>query len=153
MRNVVLSLVFVAALVLGGAASADTTETDARTLFTRFVAAQNAHNVDEVKSLLWASPQMLFFSRNVATRGADAVAKRFQEYYRGTWHLEPEMAKYQAAVISDDVVQILVPVVFTRALPGGKPQSDTFLISQTFVKTDDGWRVASILPVANTQLK
>ena len=122
-------------------------------MFTRFVAAQNAHNADEVKSLLWASPQMLFFSRGLETRGSEAVAERFKDYYRGTWHLEPDMAKFQVAVLSDDVVQILVPIVFTRGLPGTNAQSDTFLISQTFVKGGDGWRVASILPIANTQLK
>jgi hypothetical protein len=96
---------------------------------------------------------MLFFSRGIEMRGSEAVADRFRDYYRGTWHLEPDMAKFHAATISDDVVQILVPIVFTRGLPGAESQSDTFLISQTFVKTSRGWRVASILPIANTQIK
>jgi hypothetical protein len=125
----------------------------ARALFARFVAAQNAHDVNEVKSMLWKSPQMLFFSRGVETRGADAVAERFKEYYNGTWHLEPDMSKFRMAAISNDVAQILVPIVFTRALPGSPPQSNTFLISQTYVHDALGWHVASILPVANTQLK
>jgi hypothetical protein len=153
MRNVAPLLFLIATLGLSTAASADTPDTEARALFTKFVAAQNDHNADEVKSLLWASPQMLFFSRGVETRGAEAVANRFKEYYRGTWHLEPDMAKFRVAAISDSVVQILVPIVFTRGLPGTSAQSETFLISQTFVKAHDGWRVASILPIANTQLK
>jgi hypothetical protein len=103
--------------------------------------------------MLWDSPEMLFFSRGVETRGAAAVADRFKQYYHGTWHLEPDMAKFKTAMISADVVQILVPIVFTRGLPGATAQSDTFLISQTFVKGNHGWRVASILPIANTQLK
>jgi len=103
--------------------------------------------------MLWDSPEMLFFSRGVETKGAAAVAERFRQYYHGTWHLEPDMAKFQTAMISADVVQILIPIVFTRGLPAAKAQNDTFLISQTFVKDSHGWRVASILPIANTQLK
>jgi hypothetical protein len=153
MKNIVLSVLVATALAFSGSASAGETDADARALFTRFVAAQNAHDATEVKSMLWDSPEMLFVSRGVETRGAAAVADRFKQFYHGTWHLEPDMAKFQTAMISVDVVQILVPIVFTRGLPGAKAQSDTFLISQTFVKGNHGWCVASILPIANTQLK
>jgi hypothetical protein len=103
--------------------------------------------------MLWNSPDMLLFARGVETRGAEAVAARFKEYYEGTWHLEPDMSQFRVAVISSDVMQILVPIVFTRGLPGNPPQNNTFLISQTFVRDATGWYVASILPIANTQLK
>lgn len=137
----------------GGHASAAASETEARALFTKFVAAQNAHNADEVKTMLWNSPSMLLFARGVETRGPEAVAARFKDYYEGTWHLEPDMSQFHVAAISSDVMQILVPIVFTRGLPGKAPQDNTFLISQTFVRDATGWHVASILPIANTQLK
>ncbi len=139
--------------VTGGQASAAADETEARAFFTKFVAAQNAHDVNEVKSMLWDSPGMLWFGRNVETRGRDAVADRFREYYQGTWHLEPDMSQFHVGVISNDVMQILVPIVFTRGLPGQPSQHNTFLISQTFVHDANGWHVASIMPIANTQLK
>jgi hypothetical protein len=146
-------LLVIMTVASGGPASAAADETEARTFFTKFVAAQNAHNADDVKAMLWNSPSMLWFSRGVETRGRDAVADRFREYYEGTWHLEPDMSQFRASVITDDVMQILVPVVFTRGLPGKPPQDNTFLISQTFVRDANGWHVASILPIANTQLK
>jgi ketosteroid isomerase-like protein len=127
--------------------------TDIRTLFTRFVAAQNAHDLDQVKAMLWDSPDMLLFSRGIEARGTEAAVDRFRQHYQGTWHLEPDMSNFHVAAISKDVVQILVPVVFTRGRPGGGPQSDTFLIYQTFVRDGQDWVIASILPVANTQLK
>ena len=132
-----------------GGASRD----EIRGVFTQFVAAQNAHNIDDVKAMLWNSPSMLWFSRGVETRGREAVADRFREYYEGTWHLEPDMSQFRVAAISSDVMQILVPIVFTRGLPDNPPQNNKFLISQTFVRDADGWYVASILPIANTQLK
>jgi ketosteroid isomerase-like protein len=147
----VLAALMMAAL--NGQASGAADEAEARAFFSKFVAAQNAHDVDAVKSMLWDSPGMLWFGRNVETRGRDAVADRFREYYQGTWHLEPDMAQFHVAVISNDVMQILVPIVFTRGLPGQPSQDNKFLISQTFVHDANGWHVASILPIANTQLK
>jgi hypothetical protein len=153
-RSVVAALCVVATTIASvGQASAAANEAEARAFFTKFVAAQNAHNASDVRAMLWNSPDMLWFSRNVETRGSEAVAGRFKEYYEGTWHLEPDMSQFHAAVISNDVMQILVPVVFTRGLPGAAPQNNTFLICQTFVHDGTGWHVASILPVANTQLK
>jgi len=113
----------------GGHAAAN--EAEARAVFAKFVAAQNAHDVDGVEAMLWNSPSMLLFARGVETRGPEAVAARFKEYYEGTWHLEPDMSQFRVAAISSDVVQILVPIVFTRGLPGKPPQDNTFLISQT----------------------
>ena len=146
-------LVVLIIVASGGHAAAAADEAAARAFFAKFVAAQNAHNADDVKSMLWNSPSMLWFSRGVETRGRDAVAARFKEYYGGTWHLEPDMSQFHVATISDDVMQILVPIVFTRGLPGKPPQDNAFLISQTFVRDAEGWHIASILPIANTQLK
>ena len=147
----VLAIIMTA--VLGGHASAAAHETEARAFFTKFVAAQNAHDAASVKAMLWDSPGMLWYGRGVETRGRDAVADRFGEYYQGTWHLEPDMSQFHATAISNDVMQILVPIVFTRGLPGQPPQDNKFLISQTFVHDANGWHVASIMPIANTQLK
>jgi hypothetical protein len=83
----------------------------------------------------------------------EAVTDRFKEYYQGTWQLEPDMSEFHIALISDRVAQVLVPIVFTRGLPGAEPLSNRFLISQTLVRDAHGWKIASILPIANTQLK
>jgi hypothetical protein len=152
-------LAAIAALLLGatvwsaGSALAAANDAEARTIFQKFIAAQNAHNSDDVKALLWNSPATLLFARGIETRGRDEVAARFKTYYEGTWHLEPDMSKFHVAVISNEVMQVLVPIVFTRALPGKPPQQNTFLISQTYVQDANGWSVASIMPVANTELK
>ena len=152
--SVAAALLFLVVTVAScGHASAAANETEARTLFTKFVAAQNAHNAGDVKAKLWNSSSMLWFSRGVETRGRDAVADRFREYYEGTWHLEPDMSQFRVSAISSDVMQILVPIVFTRGLPGKPPQDNTFLISQTYVRDANSWYIASILPIANTQLK
>ncbi|WP_246208384.1 YybH family protein [Bradyrhizobium rifense] len=146
-------LALVTTIGAGAQAQAAANDAEAKTIFEKFIAAQNAHDADAVKAMLLDSPGTLLFARNVDTRGRDAVASRFKEYYEGTWHLEPDMSKFRVAVISNDVMQVLVPIVFTRGLPGKPPQQNTFLISQTYVQDSSGWHVASIMPVANTELK
>ena len=145
---------FLTATVLSaGPALAAANDAEARAIFEKFIVAQNAHNADDMKALLWNSPGTLLFARGIETRGRDEVAARFKAYYKGTWHLEPDMSRFHVAVISNEVMQILVPIVFTRGLPGKPPQQNTFLISQTYVRDANGWSVASVLPVANTELK
>jgi hypothetical protein len=145
---------FLTATVLSaGPALAAANDAEARTIFEKFIASQNAHDADGVKAMLLNSPGTLLFARGTETRGRDEVAARFKAYYEGTWHLEPDMSKFHVAVISNEVMQILVPIVFTRALPGKPAQQNTFLISQTYVQDATGWHVASIMPIANTELK
>jgi hypothetical protein len=103
---------------LGTHASAATSEDEARALFTKFVAAQNAHSVSDVKAMLWNSPDPLLLARGAEIRGPEAIADRFKQYYEGTWHVEPDMSLFHVTLISKDVMQFLVPVVFTRGLPG-----------------------------------
>jgi len=140
-------------IALGAHASAATNEAEARALFTKFVAAQNAHSVGDVKSMLWNSPGTLLLARGVEIRGPAAVVGRFQEYYQGTWHVEPDMSQFHVTSISNNVIQFVVPVVFTRGFPGQPSQDINSLIAQTLLHDAKGWHIASIISVANTQLK
>lgn len=128
-------------------------EDETRAFFTRFVEAQNAHDLKQIKAMLWDSPKMLWFARGEANWGPDAVVSKLKEYYKGTWQLQPDMSHFSVVMVNDEVAQLMVPVAFTRGHPGEPAQVDTFLISQTLLKGKDGWHVASILPVADTHFK
>src|SRR3984885_7304174 len=151
LRTVFLFLIMTVSL--GAHASAATNEAEARALFTKFVAAQNAHSVSDVKSMLWNSPGTLLLARGVEIRGLAAVADRFKEYYEGIWHVEPDMSQFHVSSISKDVIQFVVPVVFTQGLPGQPPQDINRLITQTLVHDANGWHIASIISLPNAQLK
>jgi len=138
---------------VGAHASSAANEAQARALCTKFVAAQNAHSVSGVKAMLWNSPGTLLLARGAEIRGPEAIADLFKEYYQGTWHVEPEMSLFHVTLISKDVMQFLVPVVFTRGLPRQPPQDNKFLVIQTLVHDANGWHIASIISIANTQPK
>src|SRR6202020_1017791 len=65
-----------------------------RALFVRFVAAQNAHDGDTVGSMIWDSPDFLWVSRGNPVRGSQQAIANFRSYYKGTWHLEPDMTRF-----------------------------------------------------------
>jgi hypothetical protein len=134
-------------------ASASPNDADVPAFFLRFVEAQNAHDVTAVEAMLWDSPDVLWVTRGVEVRGNANISQTLKEYYSGTWHLEPDMSKFRSTALSRDVSQLLVPITFTRGPSGEAPHDDTFLICQTLIQGPEGWRVAAILPVANTQFK
>jgi hypothetical protein len=153
-RSVKAAFLFaIMTIALGAHASTATNEAEARALFTKFVAAQNAHSVSGVKAMLWNSPGTLLLARGAEIRGPGAIADRFKEYYEGTWHVEPDMSLFHVTLISKDVMQFLVPVIFTRGLPGQPSQDNKFLVTQTLVHDANGWHIASIISIANTQPK
>jgi hypothetical protein len=147
-----LALLVALGLALPAAAGAAAQE-DARAFFLRFVAAQNAHDAAAVRAMLWDSPEMLWYTRGTEVRGPAAVVEQLHGYYAGTWQLEPDMTKFRVTVLGESTVQLLVPVVFTRGAAGEPAQKNEFLICQTLVRGATGWQVASILPIANTQLQ
>jgi hypothetical protein len=73
--------------------------------------------------------------------------KRFEALYHGTWHLEPNAAELQVTMLSSDVAQLYVPIVFTIGAAGQAAHTTRFLMNQTIIKTPAGWKVASILPI------
>jgi ketosteroid isomerase-like protein len=122
-------------------------EDEVRATFERFVAAQNAHDVKAVESLLLASPSFLWITRGTPIWGHDAALKRFTALYDGTWRLDPESSGLKITIISDGVAQIYVPIIFSIGAAGQAAQQTKLLMNQVLVKTSDGWRVSSILPI------
>ena len=139
-----VALVFISLMIKSAVAAP---EDEVRLTFDRFVAAQNAHDVKAVGSLLLGSPDFLWITRGTPVWGPDAALKRFTALYEGTWKLDPEFSNLKVIMIGDSVAQIYVPIIFTIGAPGQSAQQTRFLMNQLLVKTPSGWRVSSILPI------
>jgi hypothetical protein len=126
---------------------AGTPEDEVRATFDRFVAAQNAHDIKAVESLLLESADFLWITRGTAVWGQEAATKRFAALYEGTWRLEPETSSLKIINLGNGIAQIYVPIMFTIGAPGQSPQQTRFLMNQVLVNTPNGWRVATILPI------
>ena len=122
-------------------------EDEVRSTFDRFVNAQNAHDLKTVESLLLGSPDFLWVTRGAPVWGQDAALKRFAALYEGTWRLDPEPTSLKVIMIGNGVAQVYVPIMFTIGAAGQPPQETKFLMNQVLLKTQDGWKISSILPI------
>ena len=117
----------------------------------KFVAAQNAHDLKAVGELLQDSPQFLWITRGIPIWGRDAALKRFEALYQGTWSLDPKIDELRVTELQPGVVQLYVPMTFMISPAGQAAQPTRFLMNQVVVKTADGWKVSSILPIPAPQ--
>lgn len=120
---------------------------EARALFERFVAAQNAHDAAAAEATLSDAPDFLWITHGTAIWGRAAAMERFRVLYDGTWRLKPNMAQFRVVALASTAAQIFVPVLFTVGHPGQSAQPMRWLLNQTLRREGDGWRVASILPI------
>ncbi|MBB4361736.1 ketosteroid isomerase-like protein [Bradyrhizobium sp. CIR18] len=126
-------------------------EDEVKALFARFVAAQNAHDLKEVGELLQDSAQFLWITRGAPVWGHAAAIKRFETLYQGTWSLDPKMDELKVIELQTGVAQLYVPITFMISPPGQTAQPTRFLMNQVLVKTGDGWKITSILPIPAPQ--
>lgn len=144
-----LAIAAVVACVIGASPTAQAAADDEiKVAFERFVAAQNAHDPVAVRALLADSPNFLWITRGNVIWGRDAAIKRFEANYAGTWKLAPKSSDLKVMLLNEGAAQLFVPILFTTG-PAGQPAQDSWsFINQTLVKTAEGWKVMSILPIA-----
>ena len=123
------------------------TEDEVKAQFSKFVAAQNAHDLKAVSDTLLDSPQFLWITRGAPIWGREAALKRFEALYQGTWSLDPKADELKVFEVQPGVAQLYVPITFMIAPAGQTAQPTRFLMNQILVKTPEGWRVSSILPI------
>jgi len=146
MNKTVIRLVVSLCVLTAGNAAAGT-EDDVRAAFDRFVAAQNDHDIRAVNNLLLDSPDFLWITRGTPLWGREAALKRFAALYEGTWHLSPDTVAMKVTMLGENAAQLFVPVLFSIGAAGQPAQPARFLMNQVLVKTSNGWRVSSILPI------
>jgi len=125
MKKPAVRLILACLALLAAPFAAASPEDEVRQTFERFVAAQNAHDVQAVGTLLLDSSNFLWITRGTPVWGRDAALKRFSALYEGTWQLAPEAV----------------------GAPGQAPQTTRFLMNQLLVKTSGGWKIANLLPI------
>jgi polar amino acid transport system substrate-binding protein len=122
-------------------------EQEVRSLFDRFIVAQNDHNLAVVGDLLLDSPRFVWISGGTRVYGREAGLKRFETTFQGTWHLEPITEDLQVTSPRDDVALLYVPVVFTIGPAGQTGQTSRSVMNQMLVKTEKGWQIASLVMI------
>ncbi len=144
MRFFFLILLLLLAAPAYGQAQAGTTP---RQFFDRFVAAQNAHDIAALDSLTADGGDFLWITRGTPVWGKAPAMSRFEDLYKGTWHLSPDTSGIRIMERSHDCVQIFAPVSYRIGEPSGPVSTIPFFLNLIIVKAGGDWKLASILPV------
>ena len=142
MKSIVATAVL--ALALTGAARADPAG-EARALYGRFVAAENASDFEAVKTVLLDSPKFLWVTNGLSIWGRDPAIERMAEYHKAeVWHIEPDYSKAVTVEVNSETSFLHVPLELEIGSKADGPDHFRFLISALCVATPQGWRIAAL---------
>jgi pyruvate/2-oxoglutarate dehydrogenase complex dihydrolipoamide acyltransferase (E2) component len=127
------------------APAAATTQTDILAVYAHFIAGQNTHDRAVVSDVLLDSKDFVWAQvGGNSLWGHKEAMDAFQEQWKGTWTLDPQLKEVRIASVAPNVVVLITPLLFTQGGPGEKPSTVPIRWSGVFVKTATGWRISSI---------
>jgi hypothetical protein len=127
-------------------------EAELRALYQRLIEAEDRHDIAAVRSFVWNSPDALFVAKTATAAegnwagfwGTEVVLQHLDDLYKaGPFHIEPDYNKEKIVALSRDVAETYVPVTITVAYAGQDPVPKPFLMILEWVRTPEGWRMAS----------
>jgi hypothetical protein len=124
---------------------AATMQTEILAVYARFIAGQNAHDRAAVSDVLLDSKDFVWAQMGGNSLwGHKEAMDAFQEQWKGTWTLDPQLKEARIASLAPNVAVLITPLLFTQGDPGRKPSTVPVRWSGVVVKTAAGWRIASI---------
>ena len=156
-----LSATLSLALMVCPAVAASSTDADpldlasrdgVRALFRQLIDAENRHVVAAVRPLVWVSPNALFVAKTATPAegnwagfwGTEVVLDHLSELYKaGPFHIDPDYERVKVVGIAPDVAETYAPMKITVAYGGQTPTPKPFLMILSWVRTPDGWRMAT----------
>src|SRR5215813_5136554 len=123
-----------------------------RALYRRLIDAENRHDIEAVRPIVWVSPDALFVAKTATAAegnwagfwGTEVVLQHLTDLYKaGPFRIEPDYDKEKIVALSQDVAETYVPVSITVTYGGQVPVPKPFLMILEWVRTDDGWRMAT----------
>jgi hypothetical protein len=123
-----------------------------RALYRRLIDAENRHDIEAVRPMVWVSPNTLFVAKTATAAegnwagfwGTEVVLQHLDDLYKaGPFRIEPDYDKERIVALSQDVAETYVPVSITVTYGGQVPVPKPFLMILEWVRTGDGWRMAT----------
>ena len=108
--------------------------------FSKFIAAQNAHDLKAVDESLLASPELLWIAPGQVVRGRDAALVRLGELFQRTRRIDPDWSTFQVMMLDVSTAEIFVRVRITDGT-----SSRSARMNQILVHTAHAWRVSSLV--------
>jgi hypothetical protein len=125
---------------------------EVRALFLRQAAAETAHDIAGIDQVLaHAAPgeadPVNFIARAYRFWGREAVIEHFRTTFLGTWKFEPDHEAIRIVPLGADVAHIYAPTKITIGAALKMGTAYQFLINEFAIRTAEGWRISTIVPV------
>ena len=123
-----------------------------RDLFLRQAAGETAHDIQAIDAVLARTlpgqpDPVNFVARAYCFWGREAVIDHFRTIFAGTWRFEPDQGAIRVTALGPDVAHIYAPTRITAGAAGQQAATYSFLINEFAIRTPDGWRISTIVPV------
>jgi len=118
----------------------------------RQAAAASAHDIAAFEQVLVTVPPghqdpIVMVARAYQFWGKTALIDHFKETFKGVWKFEPDVQAIKVIPLTPDVAQIYAPTQITLGASDASARTAPFLVYEVAVRTPEGWRIASIVPV------
>jgi hypothetical protein len=158
-RHVLAASALVAGLGVAAAAlgadptrAASATEVHIRELYAILIEAENAHDIEKVRAMVWDSPDALFVAKTKTAAegnwtgfwGKRVVVDHLHELFAGTFRIDPDYSKEKIAFLAPTVAETYVPVDISVAYAGQSGTPKPFLMIIEWVRVPSGtWKMAT----------
>jgi hypothetical protein len=125
---------------------------EVRALFLRQAAGETAHDLAAIDGVLaHAAPAqpdpVTFIARAYRFWGREAVMDHFRSTFAATWKFEPDQDAIRIVPIGADVAHIYAPTKISIGAAGQPGTPYQFLVNEFAIRTAEGWRISTIVPV------
>jgi hypothetical protein len=123
-----------------------------RKLYRTLIEAENSHDIEKVRTMVWDSPEALFVAKTKTAAegnwagfwGKDVVVEHLQELFAGTFRIDPDYSKEKIALLTPTVAETYVPVDISVAYAGQSGTPKPFLMIIEWVRLPSGdWKMAT----------
>jgi hypothetical protein len=127
------------------------TDRELRDLYRHLIASENAHDIGEVRRIIWSSPNALFVAKTRTPAegnwagfwGADVVVSHIHELFQSVFVMDPDFPRERIVLLSPTVAETYVPVRISVAYAGQTGKPKPFLMIVDWVRVGGGWRMAT----------
>jgi hypothetical protein len=123
-----------------------------RELYANLIEAENAHDIERVRGMVWESRDALFVAKTKTAAegnwagfwGKEVVVEHLQELFAGTFRIDPDYSKEKIALLAPTVAETYVPVDISVAYAGQSGTPKPFLMIIEWVRVPSGaWKMAT----------
>jgi hypothetical protein len=123
-----------------------------RELYKSLIEAENNHDIEKVRAIVWDSPDALFVAKTKTAAegnwagfwGKEVVVQHLRDLFAGPFRIDPDYSQEKTAFLAPTVAETYIPVNISVAYAGQSGTPKPFLMIIEWVRGPSGaWKMAT----------